>query len=48
MMIVPLLILAVGTILGGLINLPGLSPLQFWLFPLLEERAGEFQFAMPA
>jgi NADH-quinone oxidoreductase subunit L len=43
-MTVPLLILAVGTVLGGLINLPGLSPLQLWLFPLLEEPAGEFQF----
>jgi NADH-quinone oxidoreductase subunit L len=47
-MTVPLLILAVDTILSGLINLPGLSPLQSWLFPLVEERAVEFQFGMPA
>ena len=45
-MTIPLLILAAGTILGGLINLPGLSPLQSWLFPLLEEQAGAFQFVV--
>ena len=45
-MTIPLLILAAGTILGRLINLPGLSPLQSWLFPLLEEQAGAFQFVV--
>ena len=42
-MTIPLLMLAAGAVLGGLINLPGLSPLQAWLFPLLEEPAEAFQ-----
>ncbi len=42
-MTIPLLMLAAGAALGGLINLPGLSPLQAWLYPLLEEPAEAFR-----
>lgn len=41
-MTVPLIILAVGAILGGVMNLPGTHWLVDWLHPVLEEEAAKF------
>ncbi len=41
-MTVPLVLLAVGAVLGGAINLPVLHWLTDWLEPVLHEKAGEF------
>ena len=41
-MVWPLIILAVGTFVGGLINLPGIHPLQSWLQPIVNEEAAAF------
>jgi NADH-quinone oxidoreductase subunit L len=47
-MTVPLLILAVGAVVGGIINLPWTHWLSDWLFPVLQEEAGEFNLVMAA
>ncbi|WP_298819903.1 NADH-quinone oxidoreductase subunit L [Chloroflexus sp.] len=41
-MTVPLIVLAVGAVIGGVINLPVLHWLTDWLEPVLHEKAGEF------
>lgn len=41
-MTVPLVVLAVGATIGGVINLPVLHWLTDWLEPVLHEKAGEF------
>jgi len=41
-MTIPLIVLAVGAIIGGAINLPVLHWLTNWLEPVLHEKAGEF------
>ncbi|MCS6886574.1 NADH-quinone oxidoreductase subunit L [Chloroflexus sp.] len=41
-MTVPLVVLAVGAVIGGAINLPVLHWLTDWLEPVLHEKAGEF------
>ncbi|PMP78948.1 MAG: NADH-quinone oxidoreductase subunit L, partial [Chloroflexus aggregans] len=41
-MTVPLIVLAVGAVIGGAINLPVLHWLTDWLEPVLHEQAGEF------
>ncbi len=48
LMIWPLIILAVGSVLGGLINIPGLHPLTSWLEPLLGEEAAPFHLGLAA
>jgi NADH-quinone oxidoreductase subunit L len=45
-MVWPLLILAAGTVIGGLINLPWGHYLTNWLFPVLEEEAAEFSITL--
>jgi NADH-quinone oxidoreductase subunit L len=42
----PLVILAVGTIAGGLINIPGLHPLTTYLQPVISEEAESFNIAL--
>lgn len=46
LMIWPLIILAIGTVLGGLINIPVLHPLATWLQPILEEEPAKFQIPL--
>lgn len=41
-MTVPLMVLAVGAVIGGAMNLPVLHWLTDWLEPVLHEKAGEF------
>ncbi|NOK61402.1 MAG: NADH-quinone oxidoreductase subunit L [Chloroflexi bacterium AL-W] len=41
-MTTPLIILAVGTVIGGVINLPGLHWLNDYLFPVINEAAAEY------
>lgn len=41
-MTVPLIVLAVGAVIGGAMNLPVLHWLTDWLEPVLHEKAGEF------
>lgn len=41
-MTVPLVVLAVGAVIGGAINVPVLHWLTDWLEPVLHEKAGEF------
>lgn len=46
-MTIPLIILAIGSIVGGfLINPPGAHFLTEWLHPVLEEEAGEFSIGL--
>jgi NADH-quinone oxidoreductase subunit L len=47
-MTVPLMILAVGAVVGGIINLPWTHWLSDWLFPVLQEEAGTFNLFMAA
>ncbi|MEM8532042.1 MAG: NADH-quinone oxidoreductase subunit L [Chloroflexota bacterium] len=42
MMTTPLIILAAGTVIGGIVNLPGLHWLSDYLFPVLNETASEY------
>ena len=46
LMIWPLIILAIGTVFAGVINLPGLHPLTTWLFPIVEEAAAPFHIPL--
>ncbi len=55
MMTVPLVVLAVGAIIGGLINvpafvegMPGAHLLATWLHPVLHEEVGKFNFGLAA
>jgi len=48
LMIWPLIILAIGTVFAGVINLPGLHPLTTWLFPIVEEAAAPFHISLAA
>ena len=48
LMIWPLIILAIGTVFAGVINLPGLHPLTTWLFPIVEEAAAPFHIPLAA
>jgi len=41
-MTIPLVILAFGAVLAGIMNLPGLHTLTTWLEPVLHEEAGHF------
>ncbi len=45
-MTVPLVILAVGTIIAGAMNLPVLHSLTHWLEPVLAEKAKDFNIAL--
>ena len=47
-MTVPLIVLAVGAVVGGIINLPWLHWLSDWLFPVLGEEASSFNLFMAA
>jgi NADH-quinone oxidoreductase subunit L len=45
---VPLIVLAVGAVVAGAINLPWTHWLTDWLFPVLEEEPGTFNVALAA
>lgn len=47
-MTIPLVILAIGTIIGGLMNLPGTHFLNTWLNPILEEEPAKFHLNIAA
>jgi NADH-quinone oxidoreductase subunit L len=47
-MTVPLVVLAIGAVVGGIINLPWTHWLTDWLFPVLEEEPGTFNLFIAA